>query len=57
MTEHIVLFSGGIASWGAAKRVAERHGMKGLGPVSPKQIIEHIDICYQRINVAVREAE
>ncbi len=55
MTEHIVLFSGGIASWGAAKRVAERHGMKGLGPVSPKQIIEHIDICYQRINEAVSE--
>ena len=40
----------------AALRSGLRHGMKGLGPVSPKQIIEHIDICYQRINVAVREA-
>ncbi len=39
----------------AALRSGLRHGMKGLGPVSPKQIIEHIDICYQRINEAVSE--
>jgi hypothetical protein len=27
---HVVMFSGGIGSWGAAKRVAERHGTDGL---------------------------
>lgn len=26
MTKHVVMFSGGIGSWAAAKRVAERHG-------------------------------
>lgn len=30
MTRHVVLFSGGIASWGAAKRVAERHGPQDI---------------------------
>lgn len=28
--KHVVLFSGGIGSWAAAKRVAERHGTEGL---------------------------
>ena len=28
--KHVVLFSGGIGSWAAAKRVAERHGTDGL---------------------------
>ena len=30
MTERVVLFSGGAASWGAAKRTAERDGLDGL---------------------------
>lgn len=30
MREHVVLFSGGIGSWAAAKRVAERHGTENL---------------------------
>lgn len=29
-SRHVVLFSGGIGSWAAAKRVAERHGTDGL---------------------------
>jgi hypothetical protein len=28
--KHVVLFSGGIGSWAAAKRVVERHGTEGL---------------------------
>jgi 3'-phosphoadenosine 5'-phosphosulfate sulfotransferase (PAPS reductase)/FAD synthetase len=28
--KHVVLFSGGVGSWAAAKRVAERHGTEGL---------------------------
>lgn len=28
--KHLVMFSGGVASWCAAKRVAERHGTEGL---------------------------
>lgn len=28
--KHVVMFSGGIGSWAAAKRVAERHGMDDL---------------------------
>lgn len=27
---HVVMFSGGASSWGAAKRVAERYGTKGM---------------------------
>jgi hypothetical protein len=30
MTAHIIQFSGGIGSWAAAMRVAERHGTDGL---------------------------
>lgn len=30
MTQHIVQYSGGIGSWAAAMRVAERHGVDDL---------------------------
>ena len=30
MKDHVVFFSGGIASWATAKRVAEKHGTKNL---------------------------
>jgi hypothetical protein len=30
VTRHVVMFSGGIGSWAAAKRVADRHGTDGL---------------------------
>ena len=30
MTAHVVMFSGGIGSWAAAKRVAQQHGTKDL---------------------------
>ena len=37
----------------AALRSGLRHGMKGAGPVTPKQLIEHIESCYKRISEAV----
>lgn len=44
MTEHIVLFSGGIASWGAAKRVAERHGTESMRLLFCDTLMEDEDL-------------
>ncbi|MFP5513303.1 MAG: hypothetical protein ACLGJC_09505 [Alphaproteobacteria bacterium] len=44
MTEHIVMFSGGIGSWAAAKRVAERHGTNNLTLLFTDTLIEDEDL-------------
>ncbi len=30
MTDHLIFYSGGLASWATAMRVAEKHGTKNL---------------------------
>jgi hypothetical protein len=41
--EDIVMFSGGIGSWAAAKRVAERHGTDNLTLLFTDTLIEDGD--------------
>ncbi len=44
MTEHVVMFSGGVGSWAAAKRVAERHGTERLRLLFTDTLIEDEDL-------------
>ena len=44
MTRHVVMFSGGIGSWAAAKRVAERHGTADLTLLFTDTLIEDEDL-------------
>jgi 3'-phosphoadenosine 5'-phosphosulfate sulfotransferase (PAPS reductase)/FAD synthetase len=41
---HVVMFSGGIGSWAAAKRVAERHGTSTLTLLFTDTLIEDADL-------------
>jgi len=41
---HVVMFSGGVGSWAAAKRVAERHGTDRLTLVFTDTLIEDADL-------------
>jgi 3'-phosphoadenosine 5'-phosphosulfate sulfotransferase (PAPS reductase)/FAD synthetase len=43
MTDRVVMFSGGVGSWAAAKRVAERHGTDGLVLLFADTLIEDAD--------------
>lgn len=43
MRRHVVMFSGGIGSWAAAKRVAERHGTDDLTLLFTDTLIEDAD--------------
>jgi 3'-phosphoadenosine 5'-phosphosulfate sulfotransferase (PAPS reductase)/FAD synthetase len=43
MTKHVVQYSGGISSWGAAVRVAERYGSDDLDLLFADTLIEHPD--------------
>lgn len=43
-TRHVVMFSGGIGSWAAAKRVAERHGTDSLTLLFTDTLIEDADL-------------
>jgi hypothetical protein len=47
------MFSGGIGSWAAAKRVAERHGTENLTLLFTDTLIEDADL-YRFLNVAAR---
>jgi len=49
---HVVMFSGGVGSWAAAKRVAERHGASNLHLVFADTMMEDEDL-YRFINEAV----
>lgn len=42
--KHVVMFSGGVGSWAAAKRVAERHGTDGLVLLFADTLIEDADL-------------
>ena len=42
--KHVVMFSGGIASWATAKRVAERHGTDALTLLFADTRIEDDDL-------------
>jgi len=44
MKEHVVFYSGGIASWATAKRVAEKHGTKNLKMLFTDTLIEDEDL-------------
>lgn len=44
MTAHIVMFSGGIGSWAAAKRVADRYGSRNLYLMFADTLIEDEDL-------------
>ena len=44
MTDHVVFYSGGIASWAAAKRVAETHGVDGLKLLFADTLTEDEDL-------------
>lgn len=44
MTDRVVFYSGGIASWAAAKRVAETHGVDGLKLLFADTLIEDEDL-------------
>ena len=48
--KHLVMFSGGVGSWAAAKRVVERHGTEGVVLLFADTLIEDEDLCV-RINV------
>jgi 3'-phosphoadenosine 5'-phosphosulfate sulfotransferase (PAPS reductase)/FAD synthetase len=43
MSGHVVMFSGGVGSWAAAKRVAEAHGTEGLVLLFTDTLIEDAD--------------
>lgn len=53
VTRHVVMFSGGIGSWAAAKRVAERHGTDNLTLLFTDTLIEDADL-YRFLNIAAR---
>ncbi len=53
MTRHVVMFSGGVGSWAAAKRVAERHGTADLTLLFTDTKIEDRDL-YRFLNMAAR---
>ncbi len=44
MSEHIVMMSGGIGSWGCAKRVAAKHGVDRLRLLFTDTLVEHPDL-------------
>lgn len=44
LLQHIVMFSGGIGSWAAAKRVAERHGTENLTLLFTDTLMEDEDL-------------
>lgn len=44
MTRHVIMFSGGIGSWMAARRVAERHGTDNLTLLFCDTLIEDEDL-------------
>lgn len=44
MTQHIVMFSGGIGSWAAAKRVAQKHGTADLTLLFTDTLMEDADL-------------
>jgi hypothetical protein len=44
MTQHVVMFSGGIGSWAAAKRVAQKHGIADLTLLFTDTLIEDVDL-------------
>lgn len=44
MTSHVVMFSGGITSWAAAKRVAERHGTESMTLLFADTLAEDEDL-------------
>jgi len=44
MAKRIVMFSGGIGSWAAAKRVAERHGVQDMTLLFTDTLIEDADL-------------
>lgn len=41
---HVVMFSGGIGSWAAGKRVAQRHGTRDLTLLFTDTLVEHDDL-------------
>lgn len=52
--QHVVSFSGGVGSWMAAKRVAERHGTGNLTLLFADTLIEDEDL-YRFIDEAARD--
>jgi len=44
MTDHLIFYSGGLASWATAKRVAEKHGTKNLKMLFTDTLIEDADL-------------
>ncbi|MDR3519029.1 MAG: hypothetical protein P4M00_24790 [Azospirillaceae bacterium] len=44
MTGHVVMFSGGVGSWGAAKRLVERHGSGDLTLLFTDTLAEDSDL-------------
>jgi len=48
---HVVMFSGGVGSWAAAKRVAERHGTDRMTLLFTDTLIEDED-CYRFLDEA-----
>lgn len=42
--KHVVMFSGGIASWGAAKRVVDRYGVEDVTLLFTDTLIEDADL-------------
>lgn len=43
-TRHIVMFSGGVGSWAAAKRVAKEHGTGAMTLLFADTLIEDVDL-------------
>jgi 3'-phosphoadenosine 5'-phosphosulfate sulfotransferase (PAPS reductase)/FAD synthetase len=54
MTQHVVMFSGGIGSWAAAKRVAAAHGKDDLTLFFTDTLIEDEDL-YRFIDEGARD--
>jgi len=52
MTRHVVMLSGGIGSWAAGKRVAQKHGSNNLTLLFCDTLIEDWD-CYRFLDDAV----
>jgi len=44
MKDHLIFYSGGLASWATAKRVAEKHGTKNLKMLFTDTMIEDKDL-------------
>jgi hypothetical protein len=53
--EPIVEHLGYYDSLQAALKSGIRHGMKGLGPITPPAIVAHIDAIFAQIEEAVRK--